>query len=219
MSVWTTKSLPINKDYIVLKHTLPGINGKIYGVTFRESYAVIEKNSKTYFQIKRMPVFKTAGEYKLTILGKLPFITASKDIQKVYGKDVYVKYLIAVEEERKQAKLSEKQQKIEEDQKRRELEIQLKEAQSQEDFEKVNEIVSELPQVSLCKFTTKLGTLCKHEMSLVSPSEYCKKHILKDPKLKDFGIEVPFAMTPKETQKFKKQTLVKLAKLKKSGAF
>lgn len=218
MSVWTTKAFNVDRDYIVLKHYLPGINGKIYGVTFRDSFAVVEKNSKTYFQLKRMPVFKSAGEYPLTILSKLPFITRSSDIKNVFGKEVYTKYLVAVEEERKQTKLAEKTAKIEEDKKRREQLEQLKEAQNQEDSEKVEQIVAETPQVTLCKYTTQAGTLCKFEAVELSPSGYCKMHLLEDPKLKELGFEIPLAMTKAEKKKLKKSILSKLEKLKKSGS-
>jgi hypothetical protein len=209
-----------------MKHFLPGVNGKIYGVTFRESYAVVEKNSKIYFQLKRMPVFKNSGEFSLTMLGKLPFISRAKDIINIFGKEVYTKYLIAVEEERIQAKLAEKNAKLEEDKKRREqlelqeqLETKLKEAQGQEDSEKIEEIQSQMPQVELCTYTTVLGTLCKFEQFELSPGKHCKMHLLKDEKLKDLGIEVPLAMTISERKKFKKSAINKLQKLKKSGAF
>jgi len=230
MSVWTTKSLEKDIKYIVIKHYVPGINGKIHGVTFRHSFGVVQKDSKTHRNLKRMPVFKNAVEQPLTFLSKLPFITRSKDIQLIYGREVYSKYLLALEEERQAAKLAE-QAKIEaEDQKRREelkealqaqeeAEEKLKEAQQSEDVEKIEEIKSEIPQVTKCRFETRNGTLCKFDAYEASPSGYCKTHTLQDPKLEEVGINVPRAMTKGERKKFRKSLYTKLEKLKKQGVF
>jgi anti-sigma28 factor (negative regulator of flagellin synthesis) len=226
MSVWTTKALNKNADYIVIRHSLRGINSTICGVRFRDSYGVVERNSKTYTQLKRMPVFKGDQEYDLTFLLKLPFITRPLDIKQVYGHEVYVKYLQAVNEEQKQAELAKQAQeealeqaRLAELAKKEELEQKLKEAQESEDVEKVEEIKSEIPQVTKCSYVTHTGKLCKYDAWDTSPSGYCKVHVVNDPKLEELGIKKPGAMTKSEKRKFRKSLYNKLEKLKKSGAF
>lgn len=226
MSVWTTRSLEKDQEYIIIKHYLPGINGKIQGVTFRGSYGVVEKGSKMHRALMRMPVFKNASELPLIALPKLPFITRTRDIENVYGRDVYTKYMKAILEEQEKAKLAKQaeedaveQLRREELQKKVELEDKLKEAQSQEDIAKVEEIVSEMPQVTKCIFETSTGTLCKFDAWDCSPSGHCKMHVTDDPKLEELGIIKPKAMTKSERKKFRNKLYSKLEKLKKSGAF
>lgn len=226
MSVWTTRTLEGDREYIVIKHYLPGINGKIQGVTFRGSYGVVEKGSKMHRQLIRMPVFKNAREMPLTQLGNLPFITRSRDIENVYGRDVYTRYIRAILAEQKEAELAKQAEVLAVDQLRREelqkkdvLVEQLKEAQSQEDVAKIEEIVSEMPQVTKCAFETQSGTLCKFDAYDASPSKYCKTHAIQDPRLEEVGIAVPKAMTKGERKKFRKSLYTKLEKLKKQGAF
>lgn len=226
MSIWTTRALNKNANYIVIRHSLRGINSTICGVRFRESYGVVEKNSKKYYELKRMPVFKGNDEYPLPFLLKLPFITRALDIKQIYGQEIYIKYLQAVEEERQQAELAKQAEEaaIQEQRKlelvkKEELVEKLKEAQESEDLEKVEEIISEMPQVTKCTYTIGSGNLCKFDASDLSPSQYCKMHIMNDPKLEELGIKVPRAMTKSESKKFRKQLYSKLEKLKKSGAF
>lgn len=226
MSTWSTKAKNIDANYIVIRHSLRGINSTICGVRFRDSYGVVEKDSKKHNELKRMPVFKGNYEYPLIFLMRLPFISRPLDIKQVYGQEVYSKYVQAVEVERQQAKLAKEQaEETEQDQrkqdlvKKQELEQKLKEAQESEDLEKVEEISSEIPQVTKCTHTTALGTLCKFEAWENSPSNYCKMHIIQDPKLEEVGIKVPKAMTKGEKKKFRKSLYTKLDKLKKSGAF
>ena len=99
MSVWTTKSLERDKVYVVVQHTLKGVNYVVNGVKFRNSYAVVEKDSKVYHSLKKVPVLRSAKEYPLTYLKKLSFITRTVDIKTVYGQDVYRRFL---EEEQKE---------------------------------------------------------------------------------------------------------------------
>jgi hypothetical protein len=102
MSIWTTKTLDRGREYIVIKHTLRGVNYVVNGIRFRESYAVVEKGSKTYAMLKKIPVLRQAEEFPLSHLRKLKFITRIADIKQVYGQDVYVKFLEA-EKQQKEA--------------------------------------------------------------------------------------------------------------------
>lgn len=226
MSYWTTRSSEVDREYIVIRHYLKGINGKIHGITFRDSYGVVEKDSKAHAALKRMPVMKNAVEKPLVFLKELKFITRTRDIENVYGKEIYTKFIQALKAEAEAAELAKKQEeerqaqkRLEEIKKKEELEQKLKEAQVQEEAEKVEEIVSNMPQITKCSFVTPAGKPCKIDKYEFSPSGYCKTHILKDPKFEELGIKVPMAMTKSERRKFKKTLYSKLEKLKKEGKF
>lgn len=154
MSVWTTKSLNKTNDYVVIKHTVPGVNGAVLGVKFRNGYAVVEKDSKTYYQIKKVPFLKSAKEYPLSFLEKLPHITRNLDIKTIYGVDVYKKFVESVLEARKQEEQAAKAA----------AEIEHKESDK-------------------CAFRTARGELCLFDAFEKSPSKYCQRHILEDPLL------------------------------------
>lgn len=227
MSYWTTRSTNKNTNYIVIRHALRGINGKINGIIFRNSYGVVEKDSKAYKMLKRIPQLRNADEKPITFLNKLSFITRSRDIEKVYGKDVYTKYLLAVKQEAEQAKLAKEAQEEKELQERaeqiklkQELEEKLKEAQLPEEVEKIEEVISDMPQMDKCSFFNKVDNKpCKKNAYEASPSGYCKMHIFHDPKLSEFGIEIPNYLTKSEKKKLRSEIYKKLEKLKKSGAF
>lgn len=98
MSVWSTRSLSRDLNYVVMQHPLKGVNYMIQGIRFRDSYAVVEKDSKTYYFLKKVPMFRAAKEFPLTHLRNLKFITRTQDIKAVYGEDVYRKFLREEEE-------------------------------------------------------------------------------------------------------------------------
>jgi hypothetical protein len=52
-------------------------------------------------------VLKNAQEFPITFLRKLPFITRTKDIEMVYGKEVYKSFIKAEQAEKEQVHLSE----------------------------------------------------------------------------------------------------------------
>lgn len=191
MSVWTTKSQGIDRDYIVIKHTLPGVNNIIQGVKFRGGFAVVEKNSKLYYNLKKLPVLRKAQEYPIIHLRKLPFITRTRDIHTIFGADVYLKFL---KEENKGKEVEAVELKIEED-------------------------ASHLFENEKCKFLTPRKEFCKEDMRFESPSGYCWKHILKDPKLAELGIEVPKFVQKQDKKLLRDRVLIQLAELKKIGKF
>lgn len=96
MAVWSTKYLGKDRNYVVLKHQLPNVNYSVGEIKFRGGYTVIEKDSKSYFNLKKIPILRGAKEFPITFLGKLPFITRAKDISTIFGKDVYVHYIKAI---------------------------------------------------------------------------------------------------------------------------
>ena len=75
MSTWSTKTLGRDKEFVVIQHKIRDINGMINGVKFRGGYAVVEKDSKTYINLKKLPMLKNAPEYPLTHLSNLIFVT------------------------------------------------------------------------------------------------------------------------------------------------
>lgn len=223
MSVWTTKASVRDREYIILQHTLKGVNYAINGVKFRDGYAVVEKNSKTHQYLKRVPVLRSAKEFDITYLTKLRFITKPMDIKIVYGKDVYQKYLEAVEAAKAKAaqqKQEEKVQKHIETVETVRQELKLKEEltkQLETASEEEKQVIEEkLSSITSCSFREgHHSDICTHEALKCSPSGYCRVHLLKDPKLPEFGIEVPKYMTKSEKREYKQKVINKLEKLMK----
>jgi len=239
--MWGTRPSGRDRNYVVIKHGLRGINSQIHNVKFREGYAVVDKNSKTYFQLKKFPNLRNAKEFPLTYLRSLPFITRSRDIEMVYGKDVFLSYLEAVSKDKtdKEAKdkLDREQREASEQAKReqdlsKKQEIEQKIAQLEQtlettkeeisDIEEVQEelqkLESEIPEVTKCAYRVEAGTLCKYDAAEESPSGYCNLHVLKDPKLKELGIEVAF-VPKKQLKEYREQIINKLSKLKDESKF
>src|SRR5271166_3405427 len=88
---WNTKSAG-GRDYIVMQHPLRDVSTTVYGIRFHCGYGVVVKNSKEYKNLRTMPIFRKAKEFPLTILKTLKFIIRSKDIEMIYGKDIYISY-------------------------------------------------------------------------------------------------------------------------------
>lgn len=231
MSVWTTKSLDRTRNYIVIQHTLRGVNYVINGIRFRESYAVVEKNSKTYHGLKRIPVLKASREYPLIHLAKLPFITRQVDIKMVYGQDVYVNFLREFEKDQVTQKALAELQKLEAEEKvlqkreeelrlKQELEQKAKEAIETGDTKAAEEIRAQMPDIIKCSHRNEKGELCGKDAYEFSPSGYCGTHLLDDPRLSEFGIsEKPKFMTKDETKEYREDVKVVLKKAKKQNKF
>lgn len=230
MSVWSTKSLGRDRDYIVLQHTLKGVNYVINGVKFRDSYAVVERDSKTYYMLKRVPVLRGAKEFPITYLSSLRFITRQSDIKTIYGQDVYSVFLTRqsakLEADKAEAEikrlqeedaiLAQRQQEIE---KKLEIQEQIKEAKESGNVEQVQTLQAELPEIKKCAFRYENGGLCKHDSLDYSPSDYCGHHLLEDPKLVDFDLVKPAYMSKEEKSKFREKVKNTLEKAKKQGKF
>ena len=183
---WTTKSLDRVNEYVVIKHKLKDMNGNIAGIRFRGGYAVVAKGSKAYFTISRFPLIEKI-DLPLLTLRKLPFISRTADVLQVYGKDVYNKYLEVLKPE-----------------------LSVEEVQREE-----AKYVAHTEENGRCCFITKTGDLCKWEVHELSPSKYCKSHILKDPLLPELGIVIPSRLTKDEKNEYKEKVIAKLAQLKK----
>lgn len=231
MSVWTTKSLESDKDYIVMQHTLKGVNYVISGVKFRDSYAVVEKNSKTYYMLKKVPVLRGSKEYPLTHLTKLPFITRTSDVKTVFGQDVYRRFMEEIQKESKQQELAKQQEQELLDKlsyEKREEELKLKEQiqsvideakAAGESEEVIAELKEQLPSISKCSYRLDDGTLCGQDALEYSPSGYCHHHIFEEPILSELGIEIPKYLDKKERKALRKKIEETLTKAKKQGKF
>jgi len=229
MSVWTTKALTGDRNYIVIQHTLKGVNHVVNGVKFRDGYAVVEKDSKTYYMLKKVPVLRAAKEYPLIHLKKLKFITRTADIKMVFGQDVYRRF---IEEEQKQRNLEIKQHTLEQEYKKeleiseRKEEIKLKEdieaviqqaVEAGEDSKVIEELKSHLPNIQKCTYITDEGKLCGQIAFEDSPAKYCHHHIFNDPAVKQLGIEIPQLMTKKERKALREKIQNLMTKAKKKG--
>ena len=198
MSVWVTKSSGRDREYIVLKHTLRGVNYVINGIKFRNSYAVVEKNSKTYVDLKKIPVLRGSLEFPLTFLKKLTFITRPLDVKLVYGADVYVQYLKQLDVDNIK-------------------ELELKELNEKLEKEKTDILHIENKK---CSHTTvHTNDLCLFDALEESPTGYCLLHILDEPKLVELGIDVPRFIPKKDKQSTKEQVAQQLRRLKREGKF
>lgn len=231
MSVWSTRAFEKVRNYIVLQHTLRGVNYVVNGIRFRDSYAVVEKNSKTYNNLKRIPVLRASKEYPLTHLAKLSFITRHQDIKMVYGQDVYVSFLREYEKENAEQAALVELQKLEEADKilqKREEELRLKQELSQKaqaaietgDVATAEAIKAQMPEIVKCSHRNDKGELCGKDAYEYSPSGYCGTHLLEDPRLSEFGIsEKPKFMTKDETKEYREEVKSVLKKAKKQNKF
>lgn len=183
MSLWTRKSTDTNrtKNYVVIKHKLRDMNAIIHGVKFRNGYGVVDKNTKRYRELKRLALLKNAQEFPLEFLQKLRFVTRNKDVNLIWGKDIYYHYIKAITEVNAK---EEKEQKIKDE------EYHIEESTS-------------------CNYRLDNGNLCKRDAIPNSPSKYCIIHIMKDEKLEEVGIERPKGLMSKKEKSRARQIIAK----------
>jgi uncharacterized protein (UPF0335 family) len=217
MSVWTTKALDRDRNYIVIKHSLKGVNHIVNGVKFRDSYAVVEKDSKTYFNLKRVPNLKATKEFPLLYLLELPFITKISDIKTVYGQDVYRTFLKQWQNKQQLQALQKQQEEelLEQlETVRREEEIKLrdqiteviKEAkESGESWKVIKDLKEQLPKFNKCTYRKDNGELCNQIALDYSPTGYCHIHIFHEPVLEELGIDTKKPMTKSDRKEMRQR--------------
>ena len=186
MTYYATKSSIVEKNYVVIRHGIPNVNSQVMGVRFRDSWAVVEKDSKIYFRLRKLPMLKNPVERPLSFLKELSFINRPMDVKLIFGADVYAKY-ITLDKKIKQKEEVEK--------------VQLEEKLHIEDDTK-------------CRFRLETGKLCRHNVQDTAVSSYCPLHILKDPRLEEIDFTVPLALSPKERKKLRKRAFNKLSSTK-----
>jgi len=192
MSYWTTRTRNDTKivEYVVVQHKLRNVNGNVCGIKFRDGYAVVIKDSKAHHMLKKTSALSLRTPEPLLFLKDLKFVTKTRDIETIFGKDVYVKYTTQLNE------FLEEQE-----------EYKIQKEQEEQKIQEEQHVEGEL-----CQFRKSTGALCKNLALDVSPSKYCKLHILKDPKLVDFGVEVPKFIPKKEKQKLRESIIKRLSK-------
>lgn len=182
---WATKTLERVNEYVVIKHALRDMNGNLAGVKFRGGYAVVAKGSKSYLQLKQLPLVKGQPEFPLLFLRELPFITRSADIKMVFGQDVYHQYVAQLTPVIEQEVIKREEQAV----------------------------ITHMEINNKCAFTTVKGDLCQREVFNKSPSKYCKAHLLEDPLLESVGIVIPSRLTKDQKKEYKEKVINKLEKL------
>lgn len=181
---WSTKSFG-GKDYTVVQHPLKNTFTKVCGIKFHYGYGVVEKNSKAYKMLKAMPIFRKAKEHPLTILKSLQFVTRAKDIEIIFGKDIYISYQREIIEYNKRQEA----QKFESTKSERNSDSSTK-----------------------CKFLLLDNHFCSND-KVTGSTGYCRMHILQDKELiQEMGIETPSYVG---REGFGKETSIFLAKIVK----
>lgn len=183
MSYYTTKSSIVEKNYVVIRHGIPNVNSQVMGIRFRDGWAVVEKDSKIYFRLRKLPMLKNPVERPLSFLKELPFITRAMDVKLIYGSDVYAKYVTL-------------DKKIKEDEEVQKIELE----------EKLH-----IEDDTKCRFRLDTGKLCRHSVQDTAVSSYCPLHILKDPRLEEIDFTIPVALTAKDRKKLRKRAFSKLS--------
>ena len=107
MRYYNSKS--VEREYVVVKHQLRGIDTEVLGIRYREGYGVVAKNSKEYYNLKQMKLCVVA-EYPISFLGKLKCVTNPAQIKTIWGSHIFAAYKKAVQnkpaEEIKQAQFT-----------------------------------------------------------------------------------------------------------------
>lgn len=190
---WSTRSSDRDRNFIVIRHKLRETDGLISGIKFRGGYGVVDKNSRYYHSLQKLPLLKNQPEYPLTHLSTLSFIPRSSEIKLVYGEEVYRHFLLAVKKEREAQE-----------------EIVTKAAEA---VKLVNqaERLEKVELVGRCEFIAKSDYQCKNEKHPKSLEGFCKNHILQDKTTaKSVGVKLPGMLTTSQKKELKKKILQRL---------
>lgn len=151
----------IEREYIVVKHQLRGVDIEILGVRYREGYAVVAKDSKEYTRLCQIKLAVTA-EYPLIKLRTLKCITNNAQVKTIWGQHIYKAYLKAIKANRDDL-----------------LELS-----------KTTKAPIEVLELNTaqCSQATKAGDQCKNNS--IDGSHFCKKHIHFDARIAAKIIEI-----------------------------
>lgn len=92
MSRYYDVKLKKDHEFIVVKHSLPGYEGEIHGVKYRQGYAVVIKNSRVYRDLKKIRPFAIKEEHDICKLADIKCVINERQIQYIWGKAVYDYY-------------------------------------------------------------------------------------------------------------------------------
>ena len=92
---YTARKGKSKKNFVVIKAPIRDMgNCWKFGVKFCQGYGIVEKDSKIYYAVTRSLLFKGFKELPLAFLLK---VFKSKDIELIFGRDIYLHYLDAVQ--------------------------------------------------------------------------------------------------------------------------
>ena len=192
-----------DNDYVVIKHPLRNsTNTYFQGLKFARGYAVVVKESKSYFLVKKAPFLRNHQEFELAHLKE---VFRLREIELIFGKDVYLHYLDAIGlgiDGKPIEKTEDKTQEIEIPE---EIETKVPEEEPQpveviaepepvpevEVEEKVvlDDLTEEqkaaaFKNMGLCHYIKKNGEACGNKAIKSSPAGYCFGHVRFDPDVK-----------------------------------
>lgn len=80
------------REYIVVKHQLPGINTEVLGIRYVDGFGVVARGSKEHLRLKQVRM-AVVDEYPITFLSKVKSVINKAQIKALWGSDVYRCYL------------------------------------------------------------------------------------------------------------------------------
>lgn len=96
----------VEREYVVVKHQLRGIDTEILGVRYRQGYGVVAKDSKEYYNLKQIKL-SVVAEYPLIFLKTLKCITNAAQVKTIWGAHIYTAYRKQLDAASKKAKVNE----------------------------------------------------------------------------------------------------------------
>lgn len=99
-----------NREYIVVKHQIPGITTEILGIRYMDGFGVVARDSKEHKRLKQIRM-AVVDEYPITFLTKVKAVINRTQIKVIWGSDVYRCFL--EHQTKKDKKPEELQQSVE----------------------------------------------------------------------------------------------------------
>jgi len=76
------------REYIVVKHHLPGITTEVLGIRYVDGYGVVARGSKEHLRLKQVRM-AIVDEFPITFLTKVKSVINKPQIKAIWGSDVY----------------------------------------------------------------------------------------------------------------------------------
>jgi hypothetical protein len=76
------------REYIVVKHQLPGINTEVLGIKYVDGFGVVARGSKEHLRLKQVRM-AIVDEFPITFLSKIKSVINKVQIKVLWGCDVY----------------------------------------------------------------------------------------------------------------------------------
>lgn len=77
-----------SREYIVVKHQLPGITTEILGIRYIDGFGVVAKGSKEHLRLRQVRM-AIVDEFPITFLTKVKAVINKAQIKVIWGSDVY----------------------------------------------------------------------------------------------------------------------------------